>query len=129
MLSKTSGPNSAITELRILATLDNPFICNCHYAFQDENYLYLVLDLAIGGDMKFNLNKSANGRFSEKTSKFIFCQVILALEYCHSNNILHRDIKPENILLDSSGYVKLTDFGVSKLLEDISNCRYVKFVI
>ena len=56
-------------------------------------------------------------------SLFFISQVFLALDYCHRKGILHRDIKPENILLDSTGYIKLTDFGVSKLLPDIENCR------
>jgi len=129
LLTKSSGPVSALTELRILAILNNPFICNCHYAFQDENYLYLVLDLCIGGDMKYNLLKSPNGRFSESTSLFYITQILMALDHCHSNSILHRDIKPENILIDSTGYVRLTDFGVSKVLPDIENCRFSKIHI
>jgi len=67
LLQKSSGPVSAITELRILSTLDCPFICNCHYAFQDNYYLYFVLDFVVGGDMKYNLRNSPAGRFSEET--------------------------------------------------------------
>ena len=123
LLRKPSGPTAAITELRILAILDSPFIVNCHYAFQDDSYLYLVLDLAMGGDMKYNIKNSSGGRFPERTAQFYIAGVLLALDHCHKNGVLHRDIKPENILLDSSGYIKLTDFGVSKMLPNIENCR------
>ena len=50
----------------------------------------------------------------EKTAKFYFCEILLAIEYLHENNILYRDLKPENIVLDAQGHVKLTDFGLSK---------------
>lgn len=122
LLQKTSGPNSAITELRILSILDSPFICNCHYGFQDDSNVYFVLDLAVGGDMKYNLRNSPRGRFTEQTTLFFISQVLLALDHCHKKGILHRDIKPENILLGSTGYIKLTDFGVSKQLSEIENC-------
>ena len=122
LLQRASGPTSAITELRILSILDSPFICNCHYGFQDDSNVYFVLDLAVGGDMKYNLRNSSTGRFTEQTTLFFISQVLLALDHCHKKGILHRDIKPENILLDSTGYIKLTDFGVSKHLSDIKNC-------
>ena len=96
---------------------------NSHYAFQDESYLYLVLDLARGGDLRYNLSASG-GRFSEERAKFYVAQVVLALDYLHQIGIIHRDVKPENILLNNDGYVKLTDFGVSKVLNvKTGDCR------
>lgn len=123
VLRRKNGVATVFTELKILSMVNCPFICNCHYAFQDENYLYLVLDLASGGDLRYNLSIAPNQRFSEERAKFYICQIMLAVQYCHSMNILHRDIKPENILLTQSGYIKLTDFGISKLLQNINDCR------
>jgi len=55
-------------------------------------------------------------RFKEKEVRFFASEIILALEFLHKNNILYRDLKPENVLLDSEGHVKLSDFGLSKIL-------------
>lgn len=66
--------------------------------------------------MRFNLKASQQGRFSENASKFYFCQIALALDVCHGSYILHRDVKPENIVMTESGYIKLTDFGVAKII-------------
>jgi serine/threonine protein kinase len=109
-------------ELRILSALRNPFICNVHYAFQDGAHLYMVLDLALGGDLRYNLSKSLGGKFTENVGRFYVAQLILALEYCHSLGVLHRDVKPENILLLGTGYIKLTDFGVARQLEENNHC-------
>lgn len=82
-----------------------------------------MLDLARGGDLRYNLSASG-GKFNEATAKFYISQVILALEYLHRIGIIHRDVKPENILLNDDGYIKLTDFGVSKVLNVKTNdCR------
>ncbi len=95
IISRKHGISCVFQELNILAMADNPFICNCHYAFQDKNYLYLVLDLASCGDLRYNLSISPNKRFSEILSKFYIVQLIFALQYIHSIGVLHRDVKPE----------------------------------
>eukprot|EP01041_Mallomonas_annulata_P005709 gene5709-11520_t len=123
VLERASGPSSVLTELRALAVLDSPFICNSHYAFQSPTCLYLVLDLALGGDMRYNLKFALKNRFPEATAKFFICQVLLAVEACHKQHILHRDIKPENLLMKETGYLMLSDFGISKILPDIEDCR------
>ena len=123
LLKRNGGPNSALTELKILGLLQSSYICNSHYAFQDNFFLHLVIDLSLGGDLKYNLTISQNGRFSEELTKFYACQLILALDCCHKVNILHRDVKPENILLSSNGYIKLSDFGISKILPNIEDCK------
>ena len=54
--------------------------------------------------------------FSEEFARFYMAEVVLALEYLHSQNIIYRDLKPENVLIDERGHIKLADFGVSKIL-------------
>eukprot|EP00595_Chromulina_sp_UTEXLB2642_P003757 CAMPEP_0196765640 /NCGR_PEP_ID=MMETSP1095-20130614/10249_1 /TAXON_ID=96789 ORGANISM="Chromulina nebulosa, Strain UTEXLB2642" /NCGR_SAMPLE_ID=MMETSP1095 /ASSEMBLY_ACC=CAM_ASM_000446 /LENGTH=291 /DNA_ID=CAMNT_0042124017 /DNA_START=1202 /DNA_END=2077 /DNA_ORIENTATION=- len=81
-------------------------------AFQTADKLFFVLDYCAGGELFFHLGKV--GRFSEERSKFYSAQIILALEYVHSLDIIYRDLKPENVLLDNAGNIRLTDFGLSK---------------
>jgi serine/threonine protein kinase len=83
-----------------------------HYAFQDHDNLYLVMDLLTGGDLRYHIARKK--RFSEEESKFFICCILLGLDYIHHNNILHRDIKPENLVLDDKGYLRITDFGIAK---------------
>ena len=103
---------SILFERELLSKLRNPFIVNLTYSFQDYDYLYLVLDYLNGGDLRYNICRMKH--FSEKQTKFFISCLILGLEYIHSYNIIHRDIKPENLLLDSKGYLRITDFGISK---------------
>ena len=100
------------TEREFLSKLHNSFIVNMHYAFQDAENLYLVMDLMPGGDLRFHISR--HKKFSEEQTRFFICCIIIALEYIHSNNVIHRDIKPENLVLDENGYVRLTDFGIAK---------------
>ena len=100
-------------ERDLLSKLNHPFIVNMHFSFQNSNYLYLVMDLLTGGDLRYHLFHQKS--FNEKQSRFFLACVILGLEYCHSNLIIHRDIKPENVILDSFGYAHITDFGIAKI--------------
>ena len=104
---------SILGERDLLSKLKHPFIVNMICAFQDYEYLYLLMDLLTGGDLRFHLN--ANSTFSEKEIKFFISCIILSLEYIHENNIIHRDIKPENLVSDDKGYIRLTDFGIAKV--------------
>ena len=122
VLQRKSGLGSIFSELNLLKSIRHVFICNAHYAFQDESCVYLVLDLAKGGDLRYNMNANG-GKLHEETAKFYIAQVILALEYLHEVQVIHRDVKPENILLNDDGYIKLTDFGVSKRLNEEGYCR------
>ena len=99
-------------EKEILSKLHNPFIVNMYYAFQDSDNLYLVMDYLKGGDLRFHLTRHIH--FSEEQSRFFICNILVALEYIHSQDIIHRDIKPENLVLDQNGYARLTDFGIAK---------------
>ena len=98
-------------ERDLLSKLYHPFIVNLHFSFQSNQFLYLVIDLLTGGDLRYHLFH--RNIYEEQQTKFIISCVILGLEYCHSNLIIHRDIKPENIILDSKGYAHITDFGIA----------------
>ena len=100
------------SERELLSKLHHPFIVNMHYAFQDNENLYLIMDLLTGGDLRFHISR--HKKFSEEQTRFFICGIIFSLEYIHSNNIIHRDIKPENLVLDENGYIRLTDFGIAK---------------
>ena len=106
---------SIMSERNLLSKLKHPFIVNMHFAFQDFSKLYLVMDLLSGGDLRYHIAKKKT--FTEPETKFFIANLIISLEYIHNQKIIHRDIKPENLVLDSKGYVRLTDFGVAKINE------------
>ncbi len=107
---------SIMSERNLLSSLHHSFIVNMHFAFQDFYNLYLVMDLLTGGDLRYHIAHKRT--FSEPQTKFIIANMLLALEYIHNKNIIHRDIKPENLVLESNGYVRITDFGVAKINEE-----------
>lgn len=100
------------TERRVLGYVHHSFIVSLHYAFQTDAKLYLVLDYCAGGELFFHLGKV--GRFREGRAIFYTAEIVLALQYLHSLDVIYRDLKPENVLLDHEGHIKLTDFGLSK---------------
>lgn len=102
-----------VEERNVLGKLRHPFICNLKYAFQDNGFYFLVLDLGEAGDLRHHIGKFS---FLEATVRHWIAELACAVEYLHENNIVHRDIKPENILLDSAGHVKLADFNVAREL-------------
>lgn len=105
------------TERSVLGYVRHPFIVGMNMAFQSKDKLYFVLDYCAGGELFFHLGKV--GRFPEPRARFYAAEIVLALSYVHSLDIVYRDLKPENVLLDDRGHVRLTDFGLSK--EGISN--------
>jgi serine/threonine protein kinase len=100
------------SEREFLSKLNHPFIVNMHYAFQDKQNLYLIMDILNGGDLRYHISRYR--KFSEEQTRFFIANIIYSLQYIHSNNVIHRDIKPENLILDEKGYVRITDFGIAK---------------
>jgi serine/threonine protein kinase len=101
-----------IAEREILEKIKNPFIVDLHYAFQTDDKLYFIMDFLNGGELFWHLRKDM--KFSEKRARFYAAEIICAIECLHKNGIIYRDLKPENIILESSGHLKITDFGLSK---------------
>ncbi|KAG0736748.1 hypothetical protein G6F57_003643 [Rhizopus arrhizus] len=107
-----------ISERKILEQIDCNLIVNMRYAFQDEDNLFMVLDLMLGGDLRFHLDRL--GTMPEEYVRFYAAEIALGLNYLHSLNIIHsvRDIKPDNILLDGKGHAHLTDFNIATTIVD-----------
>lgn len=86
------------------------------WTHHDERFLYMLMDYVAGGEL-FSFLRS-RGRFSNATGLFYTSEIVCAIEYLHSREVVYRDLKPENILLDSEGHIRLTDFGFAKKLSD-----------
>ncbi|TPX52417.1 hypothetical protein CcCBS67573_g09875 [Chytriomyces confervae] len=102
---------SIIQERDMLEDIHCPFVCNLRYAFQDDEYLFMVIDLKGGGDLRFLIGKF--GCLKEDVVKFMVAEIALGLMYLHSKRVVHKDIKPENVLLDERGHACLTDFNLA----------------
>ncbi|KAG5925550.1 hypothetical protein E4U42_004175 [Claviceps africana] len=107
---KSESVRNIIRERRMLEHVNHPFICNLRYSFQDIEYMYLVVDLMSGGDLRFHISRKT---FTEEAVRFWIAELGCALKYIHGQNIIHRDVKPDNVLLDADGHVHLTDFNVA----------------
>lgn len=102
-------------EIRILNTLDHPNIVKYYEEYENDKYMYLVMEYCEGGDMYdiiAQLQKENKG-FSEKEAAKIMETLLRAINHCHENKICHRDLKPENIMIGSEGLIKIIDFGLS----------------
>eukprot|EP00826_Nyctotherus_ovalis_P043369 TRINITY_DN4558_c0_g2_i10.p1 TRINITY_DN4558_c0_g2~~TRINITY_DN4558_c0_g2_i10.p1 ORF type:complete len:787 (+),score=257.56 TRINITY_DN4558_c0_g2_i10:42-2363(+) len=100
------------SELSIMRSMNNDNIVKLYYSFQNEDHWFFVMEYVNGGDVGSLLKNC--GAIEERYALLYVAEIVVALEYLHSKNILHRDLKPENILIDAMGHLKLTDFGLSK---------------
>ncbi|ELW72023.1 Rho-associated protein kinase 2 [Tupaia chinensis] len=94
-------------------------------AFQDDRYLYMVMEYMPGGDL---VNLMSNYDVPEKWAKFYTAEVVLALDAIHSMGLIHRDVKPDNMLLDKHGHLKLADFGTCMKMDECDK-TYNRFLI
>ncbi|XP_024909939.1 rho-associated protein kinase 2 [Cynoglossus semilaevis] len=95
-------------ERDIMAFSNSPWVVQLCCAFQDEHYLYMVMEYMPGGDL---VNLTSTYDVPEKWAKFYTAEVVMALDAIHSMGFIHRDVKPDNMLLDRLGHLKLADFG------------------
>ncbi|KAJ1566083.1 hypothetical protein HK096_002370 [Nowakowskiella sp. JEL0078] len=121
---KMNAIQNIFRERAILEEVNHPFLVNLRFAFQDDDNMFMVLDLMVGGDIRYHLDRI--GGFSENVVRFFAAELGLALKYLHSKGIVHRDLKPDNLLLDEFGHIHITDFNIavhfskSKLLKSHS---------
>ncbi|CAL0299908.1 unnamed protein product [Lupinus luteus] len=114
------------SERNLLAEVDSNCIVKLYCSFQDEEYLYLIMEYLPGGDMMTLLMRKEI--LTEDEARFYVGETVLAIESIHRHNYIHRDIKPDNLLLDKNGHMKLSDFGLCRPL-DCSNLTEEDFCV
>lgn len=102
-----------LAEREIMTRLQHPFIVNLHYAFQDDTRIFFVLDYKSGGDFYKMMKQIPNRKMDEADARFYAAEILLALEYLHTNGITFRDLKPENVLVSEEGHICVADFGLA----------------
>lgn len=102
-------------ERNLLAEVDSNCIVKLYCSFQDDEFLYLIMEYLPGGDMMTLLMRKDT--LNEDEARFYVAETVLAIESIHKHNYIHRDIKPDNLLLDRHGHLRLSDFGLCKPLD------------
>ncbi|GAA5959762.1 hypothetical protein JCM3765_000093 [Sporobolomyces pararoseus] len=110
-LAKMDEIRHVLTERDILASTSSPWLVRLLYAFQDPLHVFLAMDFIAGGDFRTLLNNS--GVLKEEHARFYISEMFCSVNELHKLGYIHRDLKPENFLIDPSGHIKLTDFGLA----------------
>lgn len=122
IINKTRVSNAILManikrEISIMRRLRHPHIVKLDEVLATKTKIYFVMEFVKGGELFAKIAKA--GKFSEDQSRKIFQQLISAVRYCHSRGVYHRDLKPENLLIDENGDLKVSDFGLSALTEQV----------
>ncbi|BGO93775.1 hypothetical protein NBRC10512_004564 [Rhodotorula toruloides] len=110
-LAKMDEIRHVLVERDILASTSSPWLVRLLYAFQDPEHVFLAMDFIAGGDFRTLLNNS--GVLKEEHARFYIAEMFTAVNELHKLGYIHRDLKPENFLIDTTGHIKLTDFGLA----------------
>ena len=108
-------------EQQLLSLLNHAFMVNLYYAFQNPEFLILVMDLVPSGDLsEFVLTKK---RLTPEQVRWAIMEVVEVMGYIHGCRIMYRDLKPENLLVDEVGHVRLIDMGLAARYGDKNPTR------
>ena len=118
MLVHMAQVDNVRSEQQLLSTCSHPFLLKLAAAFQDAERLYMVLEFIQGGELYRRMQETDDLCFDVATTRFYAASIVSALSYLGSLCIAYRDLKPENILIDSTGYLKVIDFGFAKILTE-----------
>ena len=107
------------TEVKILMNVKHPNIVNLFDVFEDDDKLYLIMEIMTGGELFDKICNDYPNGYSEKQASELTRQIIEAVRYLHGKGIIHRDLKPENLLFaspdDKAAQIKISDFGLAKI--------------
>ncbi|KAF6167455.1 hypothetical protein GIB67_031656 [Kingdonia uniflora] len=104
-------------EISTMKLIRHPNVIRMYEVMASKTKIYIVLEFVTGGELFDKI--ASNGRLKEDEARKYFQQLINAVDYCHSRGVCHRDLKPENLLLDASGALKVSDFGLSALPQQV----------
>ncbi|KAG7598726.1 Protein kinase domain [Arabidopsis suecica] len=104
-------------EISTMKLIKHPNVIRMFEVMASKTKIYFVLEFVTGGELFDKI--SSNGRLKEDEARKYFQQLINAVDYCHSRGVYHRDLKPENLLLDANGALKVSDFGLSALPQQV----------
>ncbi|XP_034709037.1 CBL-interacting serine/threonine-protein kinase 9 isoform X2 [Vitis riparia] len=104
-------------EISTMKLIKHPNVVTIFEVMASKTKIYIVVEFVDGGELFDRIAK--NGRLKEDEARRYFQQLINAVDYCHSRGVYHRDLKPENLLLDSYGVLKISDFGLSALSQQV----------
>jgi len=108
-----------VTEKKIMLALDHPFILKFVKSLKNETYCFFLLEFINGKNLDEYLTERKYLRNTSET-KFYIASLLIIIDYLHKKNIAHRDLKPSNIMIDKTGYLKMIDFGTSKIINDFT---------
>ncbi|KAE8782908.1 CBL-interacting protein kinase 32 [Hordeum vulgare] len=106
-------------EIATMKLIKHPNVVRIHEVMGSKTKIYIVLEYVTGGELFDTIVN--HGRMREDEARRYFQQLINAVDYCHSRGVYHRDLKPENLLLDSCGNLKVSDFGLSALSQQLKD--------
>ncbi|XP_043707440.1 CBL-interacting serine/threonine-protein kinase 4-like isoform X2 [Telopea speciosissima] len=118
ILNATMEPR-VISEISVMRRLRHPNIIRIHEVMATKSKIYLAMEYARGGELLAKISR--HKRFTEPVARFYFQQLVSSLYFCHRNGVAHRDLKPQNLLLDEHGNLKISDFGLSALPEQLKD--------
>lgn len=104
-------------EIATMKLIKHPNVVRLYEVMGSKTKIFIVLEFVTGGELFDKIVN--NGRMREGEARRYFQQLINAVDYCHSRGVYHRDLKPENLLLDQSGNLKVSDFGLSALSQQV----------
>ena len=120
--TESENMKKILYECNLMKKLNHPNITKILEMVDDEKFFLIIMEYINGGNL-FSFVKKRR-KLSEKTAKFLFRQIILGIQHMHSKNIVHRDIKLENILIDLNNNIKICDFGISLVLNSLTDKLY-----
>jgi serine/threonine protein kinase len=113
-------------EREVMTKTNSIWLARLKYCFQSQHYLYMAMEYIPGGDLKTLLDHMT--ALDETDAKFLFAEMMLAVDALHQLGYIHRDLKPDNFMIDKNGHLKLIDFGLSKegFSEKLNTSRSIK---